>query len=91
MNKLEQHRENQIKHALKRAKERYDVDFEMDDLVEIRKIIVQNRHIREDFTLGNHRRCEVKYKEKNFWVIYSLETNMVATFLPYENCRRTFN
>lgn len=88
-----QHRNQQIKHAIGRAKERYNLDLTEEDIKEIGRIICNNKFIREDFTLltNPNRRIQLKYKDETMWVAYCMKTNCVSTFLPKDDTRLTFS
>lgn len=63
--KREKWRENKIKHAILRAKERYNLELTEKDIKIIGKMVSNNQFIREDFTLTTNpnRRIQLKYKD----------------------------
>lgn len=87
------HKLAQIAHAIKRAKERYDITLDENDIIQIGKIVANNKHIREDFVNLSipNRRVQIQYKDQIMWVVYCMQTNCVATFLPKEHTRLTFS
>ena len=80
-------------HALRRAKERYDLDLTVEDLNQILNKIYINDVLKEDFILktSDRRRLLIEYKNKKCWVVFSKRKQSILTFLPKEETRLTFN
>ena len=72
----------QIKHAIKRAKERYNIYLRYEDIPEIVKLIQSEQStliLKKSIRVSIH---EVIYMNKKFVVVFDSLRENIATFLP---------
>lgn len=75
-------RNAQILHAIKRARERYDLELSIADIEGIAKMI-RTQNTKRVKALSNSRVVhELKYKSKTIRVIYDKKRHTLLTFLP---------
>lgn len=81
----------QIRHAIKRAKERYNIYLRFEDIPEIVKLIQSEQStliLKKSIRVSIH---EVIYLTKKFVVVYDSLRENIATFLPLNFKQRLDN